>query len=268
MIGESGESNDTLSDNKARKSEDKVESDSSSEEISDSSSLDSDSPPVKKTDKGKGKAKENALPSVGDILFWLSHRSYHAQVHGSDLDADGEPESDRADKADEADENYVASIGAPSDVRRDHESRLTFLKGLSRVPFYQSLITRWSEYYVSYPRRKWSPVAKGSLQGTTLMANDVPPTTLPAWASWNDTNSCLPAQFHSLEGYKVCISQFSTRRRAFAGNWTFVLGVGLAFRDVDRAVQDESSDGETLANFPDSLLHVGHLDSLIEICQK
>jgi hypothetical protein len=101
------------------------------------------------------------------------------------------------------------------------------------------------------------------------MANDVPPATLPAWASWNNADSHLPAQFHTLEGYKFCIGQLSTDRRAFAGNWTFVLGVGLAFRDVDRTIQEEPSDGEPSTNIPpDSSLHLGHLDGLIEICGK
>jgi hypothetical protein len=168
------ENDDTSSDSKAKikskskddekKSEDdssENSSEDSSEDSSDSSEDPSNGSGVKKnTNKGKGKAKEDGLlpPSVGYVLFWLSHQSYHAQDHLSEKDAEGE--SDGSYNADKANKSYVASTGAPSSVERDHESRLMFLKGLSLVPDYQRLVKKWSKYYVSHTRCKRPPFAK------------------------------------------------------------------------------------------------------------
>jgi hypothetical protein len=95
------------------------------------------------------------------------------------------------------------------------------------------------------------------------MADDGPHVALPVWATWNYSMDHLPESFHSLDGFKLVTGQFSIPQEAIAGNWTFLLGIGLALRDVDRVIEERTQ----LFAF-ESLLTIRHLDGLLGICMK
>jgi hypothetical protein len=132
------------------------------------------------------------------------------------------------------------------------------LRSLCKDAPYQKLVDRWEECYVSFWNIYILSRAEHFPQIVRLTGDNTAPSSLPLWASWSYQGDILMETFHTDPGFTLALAQFKVAHPALEGNWTALLGLGLALREVSRCIGAEEGF------FLNSPLGAEHYDSLSE----